>query len=167
MKNDLTLAIFGKTALSTTGTLAEHISMLNKMNLINVGELAELAISKTSNIERCSPCNPGFDLINGIEIKHGQTRSVKYNTRIAYISIKNKTGPIYAVVTELLTNKLYYFIFPESYYQQYNGNAFQINFHLSGAPKRFRRSQAASQSPWDYEVSSFKELCTLAKQVIN
>ena len=167
MENDLTLAIFGKTKLKETGTLAEHIKMLNELNLINIGEMAEIAISKSSKIDRCAPCNEGFDLVNGIEIKHGQThvRSARGNTLKAWISIKNKTGPIFAVVTESVTGKQYFFRFPKSYYTEFSANAISIPFEITGKPRRFQQKSSGFTSPWYYEIESYSKLCKLAAEV--
>lgn len=166
MKNDLTLAVFGETKLNEVNTLAEHIQMLSKLNLINIGELAEIAISKTSKIDRCAPCNEGYDLVNGVEIKHGQTHpeSIQGNTLKAWISIKNKTGTIFAIVTETVTAKQYFFRFPTSYYKDFNANAICVPFEINGKPRRFQQRSSGYTSPWYYEIGSYKELCKLAKE---
>lgn len=166
MKNDLTLAVFGKRKLNSTGTLSDHIKMLNDLNLINIGELAEQAISKTSNISRCDPCNEGYDLVNGVEIKHGQThaRSIRGNTLRAWVSIKNKTGPIFAVITETITSKQYFFRFPKSYYKDFNANAICIPFEITGKPRRFQQRASGFISPWYYEIDNYAKLCELAKK---
>ena len=36
MKNELTLAVFGENKLNETNTLSEHITLLNKLKLINI-----------------------------------------------------------------------------------------------------------------------------------
>jgi hypothetical protein len=133
MKNDLTKAVFGNT-LFKTATLSEHLQMLNDMNLLNIGELAEIAISKTSKVDRCAINQEGYDLINGLEIKHAQTheRSAKGNTMSAWISIKNKTGDILAVVSESKTKKQYFFNLPYNYYKSFNANAtYSIHHNLN------------------------------------
>ena len=166
MKNELTLAVFGENKLNETNTLSEHITLLNKLKLINIGELAEIAISKTSNIDRCAPCNEGYDLVNGVEIKHGQTHpeSIRGNTLKAWISIKNKTGNIYAVVTETLTAKQYFFRFPTRYYNGFNANAICVPFETNGRPRKFQKRNSSNFNPWYYEIGSYRELCKLARE---
>lgn len=165
MKNDLTKAVFGN-ALSKSATLSEHLQMLNDMNLLNIGELAEIAISKTSKVDRCTVNQEGYDLVNGLEIKHAQTheRSAKGNTMSAWISIKNKTGDILAVVSESKTKKQYFFNLPHNYYRSFNANAIGVPFEADGRPRRFQKRSSGFTSPWYYEVSDYKTLCDIASQ---
>jgi hypothetical protein len=155
--NTLVETIFDK-RLTEKKTLRETIDMLFDMNLINIGELAELAISKKSGIDQCSKNTPGIDLVSGKQIKHAQTNpdnQGKVSTLFAYITIKGITAPILAVVTERVTNKQYYFYFPYKSFCMYNGNTFSICFNgTTGEPTR--------GWAWEYEVESFEKLCAMA-----
>lgn len=155
MKNSkLYSAIFGH-ELEKTFTLEQAITILESMDLINIGEVAEQAISAKSGVERCSINTPDIDLVSGKQIKHARTAD-KNGRRIAYCSIKNHTTDILCVVTERLTNKEYFFKFPNYAYGSMYGNTIGIPFYENGVPYRNNRW-------WEYEVGSFEELCELAK----
>lgn len=161
MNNDLTQTVFGE-QLGYKFTLAETLGFLNKNNLLNIGELAELAISIKSNVAQARACQEGYDLVNGIEIKHGQTHHNPKKTRmVAWLSKKNKTGRMLAIVTESVTNKQYYFDIPHSAYSKVRGNAFVISFKLDGTPIKSNRSYYMPNW-WNYEVKDFATLCEIA-----
>lgn len=155
MSDILVETVFGD-YLNTTLTLGEAIRFLKNRNLIAIGELAELAISKKSGIEQCQKNCANIDLVSGVQIKHAQTNPNSTSGKlIAYITIRGITAPILSVVTERKTNKQYFFHFPYSAYSGQFGNAFSVPFEQSGKPKRSNRW-------WDYEVESFEKLCELA-----
>lgn len=150
--------IFGSD-LDKSFKLSEAIKILEARNLINVGEVAEQAISIGSGVELCSKNTPEIDLVSGKQIKRGLTNPDTQwhkGTLQAFCSIRNHTSTILFVATERLTNKEYYFVFPYDAYKWQNGNTISIPFWLSGSPKR-------SNKWWAYEVKSFAELCELAK----
>ena len=157
MKNVLLETLFGN-KLKKMMTLKEAFDLLNSMDLIAHGELAERAISKKSGVAQCSKNTPGIDLESGKQIKYAQTN---YNTQAytgtlkAYITIKNHTETILAVVTETVTMKQYFFEFPYESYSDFNGNTFVIPFELDGTPRRHNHW-------WDNEIT-FSELRKLAK----
>jgi len=155
--NVLIQTIFDK-RLTETKTLQEAIDVLFEMNLIDIGELAELAISKKSGIKQCSKNTPGIDLVSGKQIKHARTNPDdlgKVSSLKAYISIKGITAPILAVVTERVTKKQYFFYFPYKSFSMYYGNTFSICF-------KGNTGEPASGWAWDYEVDSFEKLCAMA-----
>lgn len=148
--------IFGKD-LNKKLTLGQAIGILESRGLINIGELAEQAISIGSNVALCSKNTPEIDLVSGKQIKHGKTNPSTQNTGLkAFCSIKNHTSTILFVATETLTQKEYYFVFPYSSYGYYYGNTICVPFDWRGTPMR-------SNKWWKYEVASFKELCEAAK----
>ena len=150
--------IFGK-ELDHTCTLEQAITILEARNLINVGEVAEQAISIGSGIALCSKNTPEIDLVSGKQIKRGLTNpDTQWHSGSlkAFCSIKGHTSTILFVATERYTNKDYYFVFPHSAYKYQNGNTISIPFNLNGNPRRTNKW-------WYYEVESFKKLCEAAK----
>ena len=164
MKNELTKTVFGKN-LDRTYTLSEAITLLHGMDMFNIGELAERAISKKSKVPQCAKNTPDADLINGKEIKHAQTHpdNPNGNTLPAYFGKKNKQSQILGVVTEQLTSKQYYFNIPYSAYNQASANTLSIPFELDGTPRKEPKAATYLPNWWDYEVKSFTALCKIAK----
>jgi len=157
MDNILLETVFGED-LKKTFTLEEAYEIFAKKNLIEVGELAEQAISKKSGVAQCEKNTPEIDLITGKQIKHAQTNpnGNNINSLKAWFSVKNTSAPILLVVTERLTKKQYFFYIPYSSYAHVNANAISIPFELHGAPRR-------SNHWWKHEVTTWNELCNLAK----
>ena len=153
MNNALTKAVFGR-KLNKTYTLAEALGMINEMDLLQIGELAELAISAQSGVALCAKNTPDIDTVTGKQIKHAQTHPER-GSMSAYFSIKT-TAPILLVVTENLTKEQYYFHIPYEYYSEMNGNSIAIPFNPDGSPKLTNRW-------WDHKVNDFNELCALAQ----
>lgn len=156
MKNNVLFeAIFGD-VLQTPMTLAKAIDVLSKHDLINIGELAELAISKKSGVELCVKNTPEVDLVSGVQIKHAQTNPHSASGRLlAHVSIKGTRAPILAIVTERMRNKQYYFYIPYKARSHLCGNTISIPFTDVGYP--------GGGQWWNYEVESFEALCELAK----
>jgi len=152
MKNDLTKSLFGN-KLDKTGTLAEHIQMLNEMNLLNIGELAELAISKKSGVKMCDANTPNIDLVSGKQIKHAQTH-FRQGVMIATIS-RRTTATMLIVITETKTQKQYFLNIPYAAHKHLNAQTISVYFDKNGKP--------GQSQWWKYRVDSFKELCELAK----
>ena len=148
--------IFGKN-LNKTLTLIEAIKLLEDRNFINIGEVAEQAISIGSKVALCSKNTPEIDLVSGKQIKHGRTNPATQNCGLkAFCSIKNHISTILFVATETYTEKEYYFVFPYSSYKKYHGNTISVPFDGSGVPLR-------SNKWWGYEVNSFEKLCEAAQ----
>jgi hypothetical protein len=155
INQDLFGAVFGDT-LNQRVTLSRAIEILDELSLINIGELAEQAISIKSKIALCSKNTPEIDLVSGKQIKHGRTNPGTQHAGLkAFCSIKNHTSTILFVATETYSKKEYYFVFPYSSYGYYSGNTICVPFDWDGTPIR-------SNKWWSYEVGSFERLCECA-----
>jgi hypothetical protein len=158
MSNILVETVFGN-KLAKQMTLKDAIDLLTQSNLIDIGELAERAISIKSGVDQCDKNTPNIDLVSGKQIKHAQTNPDNLgmvSSLKAYITIKGITAPILAVVTERVTKKQYFFYFPYKSFSMYTANTFSICF-------KGNTGQPASGWAWDYEVDSFEKLCEMAK----
>jgi hypothetical protein len=158
MSNVLVETVF-KNDLMKQMTLKDAIDLLIKANMIDIGELAERAISIKSGIDQCDKNTPNIDLVSGKQIKHAQTNPDHLGTKsnlLAHISIKGITAPILAVVTERVTKKQYFFYFPYKSFSMYTGNTFSICF-------KGDTGEPTNGWAWAYEVDSFEKLCELAK----
>lgn len=161
MVNDLTVTLFGRTGLNKSMPVKDVLAMLQDLDLLNVGELAEKAIAKKIGVAQAGRCTPGSDLVNGWEIKHGQARKVNRTTRRrAYVAgLENKHETLRVVITELLTGKLYFFKIPYSAYRYCVGSSIHFDFNSQGMPCRHRQREGVRPNFWDYEVESFDRLC--------
>jgi hypothetical protein len=156
MRDVLAETYFGK-SIHSTMTLMEAINLLRKHDMLNIGELAERAISVKSNVRLCAKNTPDIDLVSGKQIKHATvTKSVSSDYYKAYISIKNTTAPLLCVITNPYENRQYFLHIPPEAYRYRDGNTIAISFGRDG------RSSGTSIW-WNYEVSSFNKLCELAK----
>lgn len=153
MINDLTKTVFEEN-LHKEFVLADILSSLNDLDLLNIGELAELAISKKSGIEKCTKLTENIDLVTGVQIKHARTHLRPNGYRIATVSRKT-TAPILLVVSEMYTKKQYFFHIPYEAHCHLSANTISINFNEFGWPNNGQW--------WRYEVKSFDELCEIAK----
>ena len=154
MNNALTQTIFGN-ELHTLMSLQNAIALLISKNLINVGELAEQAISKKSGVAMCSKNTANIDLVSGVQIKYATVKkSASSEYYRAYISI-NTTAPILCVITNPVLNEQYFLHIPYRAFKHLDGNCINIYFGKDGEPR--------SSQWWNYEVDSFEELCELAK----
>jgi len=154
MSNALTQTLFGN-QLQSTMSLESAINFLLSKNLINVGELAEQAISKQSGVAMCIKNTANIDLVSGVQIKYStvkQPASSDYYR--AYISI-NTTAPMLCVIYNPVLNEQYFLHIPYSAFRHLSGNCISIYFGKDGNP--------CSSIWWHYEVESFEELCELAK----
>jgi len=120
-------------------SLQEAMNFFWNKNLINVGELAEQAISKSCGVKQNKPNAKGSDLLDGSEIKYA---TVFYDRRVVYATIggfKNKTGTIRGWVYEPVTGKNYFFLIPHSTYNQYTmsgkKSTMKIWFDKHGLPR--------------------------------
>jgi hypothetical protein len=162
MVNDLTLALFGPQALDQHMSFKDALTLLQELDLINIGELAEKAVAKKIGVEQTSRCYSAWDLVNGWEIKHGQTHINDTGTqRRAYIAgMRNKTTTLRVVITERLTGKLYFFKVPFDAYKDYRSSSLQWAFDVDGRPQRKPQRLTCRPNYWNYEVDSFEELCS-------
>ena len=154
MSNVLTQTLFGN-ELSTMMSLDCAFKLLLSKNLINVGELAEQAISKKSGVAMCGKNTANIDLVSGVQIKYSTVKMPASSDRyLAYISI-NTTAPILCVITNPVHNTQYFLHIPYRAFKHLSGNCISISFGTDGHP--------VSSQWWHYEVDSFDELCELAK----
>jgi hypothetical protein len=157
MKNDLTKTVFGN-QLNKLLPFHESLRILDEMGLLNIGELAEKAISKKSGVAQCKKLTENIDLVSGVQIKHAKTHlrgSQEYRYWMATIT-RNTTAPILAVITEQCTRKQYFLYIPYSAHKHLQGNTINISFGSDGTK---------TNCHWlsRHRVSSFKELCALAR----
>lgn len=162
MVNDLTVTLFGHQALNQQMSFKDTLSLLQELDLINVGELAEKAVAKKTGVKQTAKCQEGYDLENGWEIKHGQTHlNARGTQRKAYIAgMQNKTGTLRIVITERLTGQLYFFKVPFCAYKDYRGSSLNWNFDVNGQPQRESARATTRPNFWEYQVGSFDELCS-------
>ena len=154
MNNALTQTLFGNKLL-TTMSLESAINLLLSKNLINVGELAEQAISKKSGVAMCGKNTANIDLVSGVQVKSATvTMPASSNRYLAYISI-NTTAPILCVITNPVLDEQYFLHIPYRAFKHLSGNCINISFGKDGHPR--------SSQWWHYQVDSFEELCELAK----
>jgi hypothetical protein len=152
----LTETVFGK-QLNEKMSLGDAIDLLHSMDLINIGELGEKAVSIKTGIGQCAKNTPNIDLLNGVQVKTAQTNpdSSANGFLRAWITIKNCTAPIAVIVTERITKKQYFFYIPYSGYKNMNANAVGIPFDDLGRPY-------TKNKWWYYNVPTWTDLCKKA-----
>jgi hypothetical protein len=155
MPNVLTQTIFGQ-QLTQHMSLHDAIELLIGKNLINVGQLAEMAISKKANVAMCSPCTPNIDLVSGVQIKYATVmKPASSDYYCAYIS-RNTTAPMCVIISNPMENNKQYFLYiPYSAHQHLTGSCINISFGRDGLD--------SSSKWWHHQVDSFDALCQLAK----
>lgn len=154
MSNVLTQTLFGS-ELQKVMSLENAISLLLSKDLINVGELAEQAISKKSGVAMCNKNTANIDLVSGVQIKYSTVKKpASSDYYLAYISI-NTTAPILCVITNPILQEQYFLHIPYSAFRHLSGNCISISFGQDGVPGK--------SIWWHYEVDSFEELCEAAK----
>jgi len=136
-------------------TLEEAIDFLWQRNLINVGELAEHAISRNGNLKKQNKCQKGYDFDDKSDSKYTQVYHYKSASYATVAGIKNKIGTLRVMVHEPVTNKNYYFKVPYKVYKPYTnaagGDSLKIWFDRNGHP----RSPTQNKRPdlWKYKCS--------------
>jgi hypothetical protein len=116
-------------------TLEEAIEFLWGKNLIDVGEMAEQALVRTSkNLKQNSKGKKGSDFNDLTEHKYSTVRYESANCGRAQITgIKNKVGDIRIMVYEPVKNKNWYFRIPYSAYKKVD--SLKVYFNLDGSPR--------------------------------
>lgn len=141
-----------------TYTIKEALDFFWGRNLIDKGELAEQAISKTSKINQNPRNAKGSDLADGSEIKYAEVFYDRNSTYATIGGIKNKTGTIRAWVYEPVTKKNYYFLIPYITYSQYFTNGkkttMKIWFDRNGDPRHPKNNYY--KNLWDHKVTEKK-----------
>lgn len=142
---------------------ADAMKLLRKMvkdGVIQVDALVEKAISVVGKVKRSS--SKGKDFIDGSDAKKATTfqmieypsarnnRTKNYVRRVARITnIYNKEGWLRCVVAETLTNQIFYFKIPYSYYKDLTSIA--IYFNEDGSPK-------INGKIWQWKCNTFTEM---------
>ena len=147
--------VYGAT-LKKRMTLAQAVELLRENNLVNNGQLTELAISKRSGVSLCKPMTANIDTVTGKQIKYATvTKGENSKYYKAYIS-RNTTAPILCVITNPAENGKQYFLnIPYSAHSHLSGACLAISFGTKG-------TESVSYL-WNYQVSSFDLLCEQAK----
>jgi hypothetical protein len=155
MRDILAETYFGPD-INATMTLMEAINLLRNHDLLNIGELAERAISKKSGIDMCDKNTPNIDLVTGKQIKHSTVKkSASSSYYKAYITI-NTNAPILSVITNPVTGKQYFLYIPYQAFSHLSGSCIAIGFGEDGR-------RPADSYWWNYQVESFEKLCEMAK----
>lgn len=155
MKDILAETYFGED-VNNTMTLMEAINVLRTHDLLNIGELAERAISVGSGVDMCDKNTPNIDLVTGKQIKHATVKKPASSDHYkAYITI-NTRAPILCVITNPINKKQYFLHIPFNAHKHLSGNCINIGFGKDGCTP-------ANSHWWRFKVNSFEELCNLAK----
>ena len=137
------------------------------LKAVKRGDLAmesvvENAIARVGKLKRIDIVGMDFD--DGSDAKKVTVcnqGTIKTPYRGAQFSTKNKKGVLRVVVVEPLTEEVFYFKIPPSFYvgavQRRRETALRINFNNSGGIPDLGKIK--TESVWDYRVKSFKELC--------
>ena len=154
MRDILAETYFGDN-VDTQMSLMDAINMLRTHDLLNIGELAERAISVLSGVQLCDKNTPNIDTVTGKQIKHAQVKKpASSDYYLAYISI-NTTAPILCIITNPIEKKQYFLHIPYNAFSHLSGNCICISFGKDGLE--------STSHWWRFQVDSFKELCELAK----
>lgn len=143
--------------LSKQMTFKEALNIIRADSLLNIGELAERAISIKSGVKLCIRNTPNIDTVTGKQIKHVTVKkpdSGKYY--LAYITVRTD-APILCVITNEVSNKQYFLYIPFEAHAHLSGSCINISFGKDGM------TPGKSQW-WEYQVKDFKTLCNLAKK---
>ena len=139
-------------------SIKEALDFFWGRNLVNKGELAEQAISKTAKIDQNLPNTKGSDLTDGSEIKYSEVFYDKRSTYATIGGIKNKTGTIRAWVYEPRSKQNYYFLIPYSTYCEYFADGkkttMKIWFSRDGSPRNPENN--SYKNLWDHMVDEQK-----------
>ena len=133
-------------------TLEEAIEFLWGKNLIDVGEMAEQALVRTSkNLKQNSKGKKGSDFNDLTEHKYSTVRYESANCGRAQINgIKNKIGDIRIMVYEPVQGKNWYFRIPNSAYKKVA--SLKVYFNLDGSPRDPIRIDSKINL-WDYKCT--------------
>ena len=149
MNFELVDLAFSEEQLNTQVTLEVAIGFLWKHDLINVGELAEMAIARVGEHIREGRNAVGCDFADGSDSKYVTVGSY-YGSQAAWNKqyyatvggLKNKTGILRVMAYEPMTQKNYFFKIPYEAYEwlskQDSKRNIKIRFNEDGTPKRPR-----------------------------
>lgn len=145
------------------GNTATGIMNLTKKGMITVSSFLEVVVAERAGVEVIR--EDSHDLSDGTEVKYATSRKRDQGaTHSAKVSgLTNKTGTLRVMVLEKMTQQFYYFLIP---HDEYAGkDHFEITFDITGAPRRIPHGLAGN-NVWQYEVSSFDEMCSANTGVV-
>lgn len=146
-------------------TLAERRFMIRlaKKGAIAVESLLEEAISKVGKIERCNKNGQDFKDKSDAKKSTVTVKDAKTGFRAANIcNVKDKNGALRVMVSDPITSELYYFIIPN--HELKNKPSIKIMFgRENGMSDRANVSSFSGRCWLNYQVKSFKELCSCLK----
>ena len=162
--NDLTVAMFGKELLKKRMSVGKFLRLLDNAELLDIGELAERAVSNKAKVELCKKNTKGIDTVNGVQIKHVKSRPEPNVTGIrASVSPQSSRGPLAVVVTETVTDTQYYFWIPLK--EAHKANCIKITFNADGSPRRGKgRCDSYLPDWWKFQVNSWEDLNVLVSK---
>lgn len=159
MNKELVQMAFSRYYRKDYFTLEEAIQFLWERDLINVGELAELALSAGGDLKKAARGNKGFDFHDKsdskyVTVHHYETRTGAISSYATVAGIKNKIGMLRVMAHEPKTNKNYYFKVPYDVYEPYTGanDTIKIWFDSDGNPRRPTRN-TRGYDLWDYQCT--------------
>jgi hypothetical protein len=140
-------------------TLEEALHFLGDRNLINVGELAEVAIQRKGKLKKNARNTKGSDFNDNSESKyvtvsHYKTKQGSLASYASIAGLRNKIGTLRVMVYEPLTDVNYFFRIPHRVYAPYTDvdDSLKIWFDSNGDPRVPTRSNIR-YNLWDYECS--------------
>jgi hypothetical protein len=140
-------------------TLEEALHFLGDRDLINIGELAEVAIQRKGKLKKNARNTKGSDFIDKSDSKYVTVSH--YKTKLGNISscaviggLRNKIGTLRVMVYEPLTDVNYFFKIPYRVYSPYTNadDSLKIWFNNDGSPREPIRSNIR-YNLWDHECS--------------
>jgi hypothetical protein len=162
--NDLTVSLFGHDMLKKRMTVGKLLRILDNMELLDIGEEAEKAVSAEAKVELCKKNTKGIDTVNGVQIKHVKSRPEPNVTGIrASVSPQSSRGPLAVVVTETITDKQYYFWIPLR--EAHKANCIKITFNADGSPRKGKgRCDSYLPDWWKFQVTNWTQLNELVSK---
>mgnify|MGYP000084320414 CR=1 FL=1 len=140
-------------------TLEEALHFLGDRDLINIGELAEIAIQRKGKLKKNPRNTKGSDFKDKSDSKYVTVSH--YITKLGSVSscaviggLRNKIGTLRVMVYEPLTDVNYFFKIPYRVYAPYTDaeDSLKIWFNKDGSPREPTRSNIR-YNLWDYECS--------------
>ena len=138
-------------------TLTEAADIFWRMDLINKGELHELALVKKSknNLKKHTKNKKGSDYTDNSDAKYTEVKY--YNSAYATLGgFKNKIGTLRVTVYDPKNNKNYFFLIPHKVYKPYaaSSDSLKIWFDKNGNPRSPKRLGSYRVDLWNYECSA-------------
>lgn len=154
MNQELVKMAFSRHYRTDYFTLEEAIEFLWKRDLINVGELAEMALSKKGKLKKATKCNKGYDFDDKSDSKYVTVCHYSKGSYATIGGIRHKIGTLRVMAYEPKTNTNYYFKVPYEVYKPYTtaDDSLKIWFDGQGNPRNPKRN-TRNYNLWDYECT--------------